>query len=1722
MRNYDPAFHLIVVGDSIYFGSSADDAVHCLDAKTGKRKWFFATGGPVRIAPAWHNGRLYFGSDDGCAYCVRADDGKLLWRYNPVEDRRLVLNDARFISFWPIRTGVVVDGGTAYFGASMLPWKKSYLCAVDAERGRPQGAGRFVKEFEGLTLEGAMLASSTHLLSPQGRVPPLLFKRSDGEKVGGLQGGGGCFVLLTPDEQIYHGPGDRTTTFFASAAKDRTQIASYPRGNLMVVSGNAAYLLTDDSLAAIDRSDKEKKPIWIVKRQYPYSLIVSGDTLFVGGEDEVAAFSAKDGAPLWKARVEGRAYGLAVATGGLFVATDEGVIHCFREDGGGTESSAKPGSGPQAPQPPETAADKDLIARWVFHRRATSGGEWVPPRGPVPDLGWVSERAVLTGGAIQDLAGANAATVDGSLWFQRAGEVEAAVFDGAKGEPEIASRLGPDRLPANALTVEAWVSVQSPGGAGGIISALGGGERTERGWALGYRDKRFAFSLSTGRGETPITRLVAESEIEPEHWHHLAATYDGDVMKLFINGQEAGTTTTQKGPIGYAPATICRIGAVVEGEKPQRLTGLLHEARIYGRALPDAAIQEQYEALRKKVPVRAELRAGPRLQFVDGETAVVRWETEKPSPTILTYGQDRPCIRLEDAKEKREHEVVLRRLRRNRMYSYVVGVSDAGQAGETSSFECDTFFNYNPLDISGRPNPYSKDEPFSRVSAQVAERILASAKMKTGLCLVLGLEDGSLAYELAKASGLTVVGVDADPAKISRIRRRLQEAGLYGSRLSVLHVKSLGDLPLPERCANLVASESALATGKCVGAARKIARLLRPKDGLAFLGGPADAEPRITADALGDWLKDGDWKYDVTTENGVWAAARAPGIEGAGVWSHQYGLPDNAAFGGEDLRGATTVTDLEVQWVGRPGPRHQPDRQGRKPAPLATNGRLFAQGLHRIIALDSYNGAVLWSVEIPDLQRFNMPRDCGNWCADDDHVFAAVKDRCWRLDADTGKVSKIYRPIPPPDKAWEWDWGYIARHGDNLLGSAVKRGAVYTSFWGGYGWYDGTSGETTLKVCSDSLFALDKASGSQAWFHSEGVIINSTIAIGDGRVCFVECRNAKIKGLDSRRIGEKELWLDQCLVALDAGTGNKLWEKPIDTEDGIAMFNLAHGGGKLVLLASANWQYYVYTFDAANGSAGWNESFRWGSDNHGGHMSRPVIVGNALYIRPAVFDLLTGEKREFAQPGGGCGTYAATTTALVYRAGNIAMWAPCTTQVTSWDRLRPDCWLSAVPAAGMLLAPEGGGGCSCGSWMETSIAFAPKRRPEPSFRSQERTFVDSTQVELLNHVEGGVVRYTLDGTDPTQQSPEFTVPVTLAKTTTIKGQTFWARGEDGEPVASDVMTRTLERIYPAPAVKTSAKTFVDSVEVDLDTKTKQGVTRYTLDGSEPTAQSPVYGAPIALSETTTITAKTFWTNPEGEGDRASENLVRGFQRVFPPPKFAPQSQAFVGSTKVELLQEGREGVVRYALDGATPTQESPVYSGAIALDKTTTLTARTFWEKPRATAAAVSDVAARRFERIEPKLARNVKINFQPAKGPRPEGYLVDTGAAFHIRDEGCAYGWSSDNQKGGCRRGINDDPLLDTLVHFQPNVAWAIAVENGEYDVTVCVGDSQYPCGNVTVEAEGVEIIKKGKLAADEFRRVTKRVAVRDGALTLASHDESDATRINYVEIAKVGTPGQ
>ena len=680
-------------------------------------------------------------------------------------------------------------------------------------------------------------------------------------------------------------------------------------------------------------------------------------------------------------------------------------------------------------------------------------------------------------------------------------------------------------------------------------------------------------------------------------------------------------------------------------------------------------------------------------------------------PTIVEWGiEGQPAQKTEDAIATTDHTATLTGLRRDRVYHYAIQGTLHGQPVATEKYECDTLFNYSVPGSTDRPPAFPSDDQ-SALCSEAAKEILAESGVSQGICLVLGCGDGRLAYELAKGSNLRVVGVETDAKKVEAARQALKPTGLYGARVSFHQIESLSDLPFTGLFANLIVSDRTVAAAEFPASAAELTKFLRPHGGIALLGQPSRARGSLTQNQLKTWLASANSLTGITTQvRGTWARIVRGALPDTGEWTHEYGTAANAAFAGESLSGASGIGDLEVQWLGRPGPRAQADRNGRKPSPLSTNGRLFVQGLHRIITLDAFNGTILWAREIPPLQRFNLPRDCSNWCADSDYVYAAIDDQCWRLDADSGNISKFYLVTPGTRAGWQYDWGYLAAQGNKVFGTAVKKGTAFTEFWGGAeaGWYDAVSGAATAKVCSENFFALEQRSGRTLWRYANGLIINPTITVGGNRAYFLEARHPKVRAADSHRIGMPELWQDLHLVALDLDRGRPVWEHPIKPAVGEVVVYLAYGQDKLVLVTSGDKNYNVYAFDGASGQSIWQSDFAWEKDNHGAHMSRPAIVGNKVFVRPKAFDLLTGRVLAQTIPGGGCGTYAATVNALFFRDSNVTVWDHESGKATSWERLRPDCWLSTIPAQGLLLSPEAGGGCSCGSWMETSIAFAPK------------------------------------------------------------------------------------------------------------------------------------------------------------------------------------------------------------------------------------------------------------------------------------------------------------------------------------------------------------------------------------------------------------------------------
>ncbi|HID07314.1 MAG TPA: hypothetical protein EYP10_09225, partial [Armatimonadetes bacterium] len=173
---FDDAYQVAVVGEWVYFGSSADSKVYCLNASTGEVRWTFFTGGPVRFAPTVWRGRVFVGSDDGYVYCLRATDGKLLWKFKAAPSDEKVLGNGKMISLWPVRTGVLVYDGIAYFGAGIFPSEGVYLYAVRAKDGKliwkNDSWGYSLSGWRSRSPQGYLLAAANRLFVPCGRALP--------------------------------------------------------------------------------------------------------------------------------------------------------------------------------------------------------------------------------------------------------------------------------------------------------------------------------------------------------------------------------------------------------------------------------------------------------------------------------------------------------------------------------------------------------------------------------------------------------------------------------------------------------------------------------------------------------------------------------------------------------------------------------------------------------------------------------------------------------------------------------------------------------------------------------------------------------------------------------------------------------------------------------------------------------------------------------------------------------------------------------------------------------------------------------------------------------------------------------------------------------------------------------------------------------------------------------------------------------------------------------------------------------------------------------------------------------------------------------------------------------------------------------------------------------------------------------------------------------------
>jgi len=71
---------LAAAGGLVWVGGD-DRQVVALDTTTGQVRWRHFVAGRLRRPPFFWKGRLYASDDEGWAYCLRADNGELVWRF---------------------------------------------------------------------------------------------------------------------------------------------------------------------------------------------------------------------------------------------------------------------------------------------------------------------------------------------------------------------------------------------------------------------------------------------------------------------------------------------------------------------------------------------------------------------------------------------------------------------------------------------------------------------------------------------------------------------------------------------------------------------------------------------------------------------------------------------------------------------------------------------------------------------------------------------------------------------------------------------------------------------------------------------------------------------------------------------------------------------------------------------------------------------------------------------------------------------------------------------------------------------------------------------------------------------------------------------------------------------------------------------------------------------------------------------------------------------------------------------------------------------------------------------------------------------------------------------------------------------------------------------------------------------------------------------------------
>ena len=256
----------------------------------------------------------------------------------------------------------------------------------------------------------------------------------------------------------------------------------------------------------------------------------------------------------------------------------------------------------------------------------------------------------------------------------------------------VAAPLGDrfSQMPRAAMSVEAWVAIERPQRWGGVVSCLQDNANYEKGFVLGYDDQHFTFGLATtgmDDGDGRMSYFTGRTPFEVGRWHHVVATFDGEVSCIYVDGALDFESKLQHGEVLYDPSAPLVIGAYRDDNEDNVLDGRMASVTISDKAWSPREIAKRYAEHRErsKLPIWTDTEFGfsvdPFLTWPRVDGVSLQCETTFPARAELRLRRDDQG-EIEVAAHRSEdmrtlHTFRLRDLTANQKYFYSVYVESA-------------------------------------------------------------------------------------------------------------------------------------------------------------------------------------------------------------------------------------------------------------------------------------------------------------------------------------------------------------------------------------------------------------------------------------------------------------------------------------------------------------------------------------------------------------------------------------------------------------------------------------------------------------------------------------------------------------------------------------------------------------------------------------------------------------------------------------------------------------------------------------------------------------------------------------------------------------------------------------------------------------------------------------------------------------------------------------